>query len=306
MRKVFGLFSVVTLALAIVGSVISAGGAASASFPGSNGLIVFSNGASIYTVEPDGGGLTLLGPGTEPEWDPTGRYIVFVASTEQGQGVHVMRADGSKVRFLAPGIDPTWSPDGRWIAFTRTSEAGTGIHVMRLNGKKVRFLASGFDPSWSPDGTKIAFATNDPQFGSSISVIDVDGSDLTTLVSGADVGDRELSNPDWAPSGGTLAFVATDFSGCFPSVYIFIVRADGTELRDIAFLEEAYPSQFSWSPDGTKLVVSYLRIIESLPECFAVSSLDLAVIDLATGIPSGVTESDDVDEVDPDWQPLKP
>src|SRR4051812_28725227 len=83
---------------------------ADASFPGTNGKIAFAGAADIYsptdiyTVQPDGNGLTQLttSPGYDsaPAWSPDGTKIAFSAG---GGGIVVMNADGSGQTPLTSG-----------------------------------------------------------------------------------------------------------------------------------------------------------------------------------------------------------
>ncbi|MBU1670009.1 MAG: hypothetical protein KKF41_12255 [Actinobacteria bacterium] len=89
----------------------------------------------IFTIAPDGGGLSQVTSGetedTDASWSPDGGRIVF---SSDGSGVDapvifVTRSSGGKPRRVTGATGwsdsaPSWSPDGRWIAFE--SRRGSG------------------------------------------------------------------------------------------------------------------------------------------------------------------------------------
>jgi len=129
--------------------------------------------SGLYTVRPNGSGLTRIADGGHPAWSPDGRRIAF----DSDSGVEVANPDGSNLRLLfagapaaGPGV-PSWSPDGRkLVVFTTPSEpAGFTAEVwtMRADGSgKKRLYQSGCcvrewgTPVWSPDGRLIVFSAN--------------------------------------------------------------------------------------------------------------------------------------------------
>jgi TolB protein len=154
-------------------------------------LLVFQRNGGLYTVHPDGSGLTRIASGGEPEWSPNGRRIAF-----DGQGgIEVANADGSDARliFAAPNATgpwaPSWSPDGRKLVFFNTpGEPGrfrAEIWTMNADGSdKKRLYRSGCcvdvwaPPIWSPNGRLIAFSAASP--GGTF-VINADGTGLRRL-----------------------------------------------------------------------------------------------------------------------------
>jgi dipeptidyl aminopeptidase/acylaminoacyl peptidase len=95
----------------------------------------------LYTIRPDGSRLRRLfgryrGTGSQPDWSPDGKRVVFDAS---GQ-IFTIGAGGRGLRRLTAFTheldisQPVWSPDGRYIAFGR----GYDVYVMRANGRGLR------------------------------------------------------------------------------------------------------------------------------------------------------------------------
>src|SRR5437870_3566206 len=118
------------VALWVVAAMVSIAGApASATFPGTNGVIVFyrfdPRPNQIFTIRRGGGGRTQLTSrrdNFEPAWSPRGSRIAFVRNS---RSLWVMNADGSnQVRLISGPVggnliylyEPAWSPTGRRIA----------------------------------------------------------------------------------------------------------------------------------------------------------------------------------------------
>ena len=118
------MFRLRGLALLVVGILLSslAGVAlsspASATFPGSNGLVAFIRAGNLYTFAPSSENveqLTTSGGISAPTWSPDGTSIAY---KKRGNLVVRTLATGSTTR-VATGVDsgPAWTPDGRSIAF---------------------------------------------------------------------------------------------------------------------------------------------------------------------------------------------
>ena len=87
-------------------------------------------------------------------------------------------------------------------------------------------------PSWSPDGQRIAF-TDDRQGGTAIYLIKADGSERRRLYRGVCcVG--TWAAPIWSPDGMYIAFGVGLLMPDPEQTGIFVMRADGTELRKLA------------------------------------------------------------------------
>jgi TolB protein len=147
---------------------------------------------SIWTVRLDDLAERRLGPGSDPEYSPSGRRIAFARDGD----VYSMRVDGSDVRRLRHGRGDAypagWSPDGRQILFTvfsRTAHRAT-VWAMRADGTRVRRLTYGvYDvaAAWSPDGKRILFtrivqSTNSER--GIVAVMSAAGTDVRKLTRG--------------------------------------------------------------------------------------------------------------------------
>lgn len=75
--------------------------------------------------------------------------------------VCTMPAQGGPVTYLTQGIDPDISPDGSKIVYSSYANGGWDIYTMNIDGTSQIQITSGksykMDPCWSPDGNWIAF-----------------------------------------------------------------------------------------------------------------------------------------------------
>ncbi len=290
---------VIALALVLVPALLVWATPASATFPGTNGKIAFTGtDGLIHTMNADGTGVTSATSGSrcagasacdgDPVWSPDGTKIAF----DESGSIYVVNGDGSGERSVTqpqqvnPVSDwmPTWSADGSEIAYSKfvfptAQPVSTNIYKSDAYGLFETRLTNyiGYDvwPDWSPDGQKIAFDRIASSPNEVITVMNADGSSVTSLgVSGAE--------PSWAPDGRKLAFAGP--SG------IYVMNADGSNVVQLtANNNDGSPA---WSPDGSKIAFTSNR---GTGAGIFVMSADGTGITQLTG--SGNA---------PDWQALTP
>lgn len=203
---------------------------------------VSSTAWSIYSLNADGGGLTRLTDtpnvlDCEPDWSPDGARIVFTrmnASYENEQ-LWLMNADGSDLRALGrAGSAPHWSPDGSRLVYHACRGGSYGVYVCDADGaNEAALLVSGGNemlPAWSPDGRRIAFVS-DRDGNPEIYVMNADASDQVRLTNNT----ARDYDPAWSPDGSLIAF-ESDASGSLDHWEIYLLRADGTNLRRLTHL----------------------------------------------------------------------
>ena len=123
---------------------------------------------------------------------------------------------------------------------------GSGLRQLTHMGK----VALDTAPDWSPDGRWIAFYRDMPGEPSRVFKMRADGTDIT-LLSHDPSSDGDLF-PSWSPDGTRIEF--TRFDDSKGLVALFVMRADGTHVRQVPGTAK-YGGQFAqWSPDGTRLV----------------------------------------------------
>jgi TolB protein len=311
---------------ALAGAVTAAALPAGATPPGTNGKLVFErptrDGVNLFTVGPDGSGLTRLirlrGTGGDSSWSPDGSKVAFTRARDPEEGpyeIWAVNADGSGLARLTRhrgfSIAPAWSPDGRKIVYA-TNAGGrdhTGLYVMNSDGSGKRRLTSSrtrdhTDPSWSPDGAAIAFGIGKPAEtprGLDLSIAAVDADDGGNLRRLTRPGGADEVNPNWSPDGAAIAF---ERNRLFPvgQSDIWLMNGDGSGQRRIT-ATRVYETNPVFSPDGTRIAFTGDRDNRRLSKERLGQGFELYTMALdGSGIVKVTTNRRP--DVFPDWQPL--
>lgn len=275
MRRLIALVSVAGMILL---GLVAGAGTARATYPGTNGRILFGRfdypdfGAfDLFTANPDGTHALQVTevPSYCTEWSPDGMRIAFTFIDDTGASqVATMDPDGSNVEVLAPGECPSWSPDQSQIVF----DVGTGdpnepgflttLMVMNSDGTDLHPLMApalqGFDvePRWQPTGHLITFVRirkHAPPWGvqqEAVFVVGVDGSGVSQLTSWG----FAAEHPTWSPDGELITFNDASYK---PGAHetIWMMRSDGT-ARHVVYQGTSNTGGVKpqFSPDGTMIL----------------------------------------------------
>lgn len=214
------------LLLAVLATILAVGGGRRppAPFgPAANGAVVYGTpGGDIYTFDPATGVSKPLitGPARDVAalFSRDGSMLVFARQTTTSDVSQLMlaRADGTLVRALT---GPLAQGDIDWSS------------VM----------------DWSPDGSRLAYVDSQDSFF----IVRVDGSRTERIDVGMKVGDIR-----WRPNGQELVFRGVRRIAGADIVGLFVVGADGTNLREIAppTLSEEHWQEPALSPDGNRVL----------------------------------------------------
>ena len=111
-------------------------------------------------------------------------------------------------------------------------------------------------PAWSPDGTKIVYASNrDGDF--EIYVRTMGGTEQKLTNNSA-----EDVHPSWSPAGNRIIFTSNRGGEYFQ---IYTMRADGSDVRQVALIPDNHAMFPHYSPDGNRIV--FMRASVAAPLC---------------------------------------
>jgi Tol biopolymer transport system component len=262
-------------------------GQAHATVRGKNGRIAYrqylnqaQTRGAIFTIKRDGTGvrqLTHPRPGRvtdEPDWSPSGRWIVYQVEKEGGfSRLFKIGANGSDRTYLSTGCGrlcgdgyASWSPGGKRLAFQRAS-CGTGphflyaIYVMRSDGTRARRVShknatcetrhplEDHAPQWAPNGKRLTFERlNHNREKHAIFTIRLDGTGVKRLTPWR----IDASQPDWSPNGRWIAFRTQEQSETRGN--IALVHPDGSGFHRITNGQGKRKwLSCSFSPNGRKI-----------------------------------------------------
>jgi Tol biopolymer transport system component len=260
--------------LVVVAGLIGISETATATFPGRNGRIAFTEAGNIFTMNPDGSDvrqITSFGPDAAvccQAWSPDGLRLVFEVYPPDFSSIQlwITNADGTSQHLLLD--DPAYfdtlasfSPDGAHVIFSHCIPATfqCGIFRVRADGTDLTEIlgvdpdpdVSDFDPVYAPDGTTIAFTgLTRGGLADVVYLMNPDASNIRSLtppVLGA-------VTPDWSPNGSKIVFSTgfqySDSPPCLPNPALWLVDpvdGDTTQLTGSTRHLDFHPS---WSPQG--------------------------------------------------------
>ncbi|RDY59759.1 PD40 domain-containing protein [Flagellimonas nanhaiensis] len=156
---------------------------------------------------------------------------------------------------------PKFSPDGKQVIFGTYKYGGYKIAIANNDFSQQRKFSKGphytYVGSWSPDGKKVAYNKVDtksaPYFQGDfeIFIMAVDGSSDINIsnTKGSDFG------PQWSNDGKKILF-GSDRLG---NSDIYIMDADGRNVKNLTKTPDIDEFGFSWSPDGSKIAFHVLH-----------------------------------------------
>ena len=195
---------------------------------------------------------------------------MFEGAPEQGAQVVGADANGNRQRRLTSGPHmgemPRWGPFGRRILYLRsTTDGRRDLMVMGPRGRDKHQLLYGrdrfiTDMAWGPRGGRVALVMSPRRTANfaDIYMFSLETRKLTRLHVNS-FPSRDPASLDWSRDGKTIAFSAVDYTeddDDFEDHDLYLIRPDGTGLRQITNtspLDELNPR---FSPDGSQLAYS--------------------------------------------------
>ena len=191
---------------------------------------------------------------------PDGGTIIF-ASTQDGATPNIyMKREGSagvirKTSGRSWDIQPRISPNGDSIAFASDRDGNFDVWIIPAHGAGgLEQVTSSTDdevhPTWSPDGNKLAICRLSKTHGWNLWILDRQDQSAMELGPGL--------FPDWSPTGEWIAFQKP--SDREPHWFgIWIIRPDGSEVRQVVTPEGFWAVEPAWSPAGDMIAYAAAR-----------------------------------------------
>ena len=238
-----------------------------------------SGNLDIWKINSKSGALRRLTEHPSVDWDPAftrdGKHIVWSSSRSGHFEIWISDPDGSGIRQLSSdGVDaqnPTPTADGQWIIYASSHPQKSGIWKVKFDGSQSVQMWAGNSalPEISWDSNYVAFA-EDLNI-TKISVLRIaDGTRFPFVDSAGSQLVTSLITPGrsrWVPKTGALAFISHSDDG-LPGIFQqdFEPGRNTSNLRKllVAFDSHHLPESFGISPDGSKIVISRLDLLQSL------------------------------------------
>ena len=270
------------------------------------GLIVFQSDrggqTDLWTMRPDGSDqVRLTNDKIEdvfPTWSPDAKKIAWTrgGALDPDAELWIMNADGTGQRQIthnsfADGV-ASFSPDGTRLVFRSLRNGNIDIYVINVDGTGEQRLTD--DPSpdripeWSPDGTKILFGS-DRSGVCAIYTMNADGTGVQKLTPDS----MRAGVAAWSPDGSRIIF-SDNFCANTESD-LWVMNADGSEPVQVTRDTPENELSKSWGPSGDKVVADFAALTGTLHKG------DIAVVDVATGATTNLTNTQNIDDAHPEW-----
>jgi TolB protein len=218
----------------------------------------------LWAVEVATGRKRLVSPGdaVQPQWSPHGQRIAYWAIDRSGhRDIWTVPANGGTpvpVTHDEPmDWSPAWRPDGKYLYFSSNRTAGMKLWRVPINESSGRVLGP-LEPVRTPSeyAGHLSFARDrqrmtyvDATFSSNLSRVVFDPVTERVLDEPKDITEpsKQASRPAISPDGEWLAF-----NSAGPDEDIFLVRTDGTGLRQLTH-EGHRDLGPRWSADGQQI-----------------------------------------------------
>ncbi len=217
---------------------------------GKGGIAAMRTDGRDYHLLVERGGYTL----TSPVFSPAGE-VLFNGLEGSRSSVYAAPQGGGAVRPVYAETLERYNPrvasltaDGQQLVFSGSEGGRQRLYRIGADQQVVTLTGGDGDattPSLSPDGSLIAYAWLDAAGGSSIRVINCDGSGMKQLVQAAT--GRRLTSPVWSPDGRRLAFIGDVGAGGIREYgNLYVIAAGGGEPSKLTSDGQTYYWRPAW------------------------------------------------------------
>ncbi len=255
----------------------------------------------IFKMQSDGSRLKNLSNNKyndeNPRWSPDGSWIAFDSDRGGDKNIFIMKPDGNEhVKITAnraTDMQPTWMPDSRRLVFESNRTERGDLYLIDIDERKPKVLFAtnkaghngGADVS--PDGSKVVYMSN-RFIGWDIFLGDIRGDAGKPVAT-----EGGNCKPAWSPDGNLIAWV--NHSRFNPVTDIWLMKADGSEKRNLTDNNPYWAFYPTWSPDGKWIAFA------SGEDKFS-ADWEIYVLEIVTGKLKRLTSNRYLD-YQPDWSP---
>ncbi len=243
---------------------------------------------------------------SQPAWDPTGMYLVFVCDTgteEQGKDLYVLDFSSENMTIeqitSMPGdeTEPVFSPDATYLAWVNLGSVSPEQSVIFFseNMSDVEVIQQNlgeYSPSFSADGMHMAYVADEANGNFVIRVADRSDLYLSSEYFDPQLRQKSAVEVEWAPDGEKIAY--THFDPETYAMYIHLTTWTSRGDDDQQLTDSGGDWGASFSPDSQWIIFTSVR--DGNEELYLMSAD-------GTGEEINLTNSQWIDK-DPAWFPV--
>jgi TolB protein len=186
-------------------------------------------------------------------------------------------------------VGAVWSPDGNQMAFNTFDNDRWEIVGIDFTGRELwrynDFTVPTFVSDWSPDGSTLLLRSHPSPGVANIVLLDLSTFTRTYLIQD---GTRNFS-PRFSPDGSQIAVISNRDGG----VRLYVMRADGTDMRGVTDSLLNIAGEIDWSPEGSQIAFS--SYVNGREQIFT--------IEVATGETTQISDTPYTVNTHPVWSP---